>query len=215
MRLTLSEASKGSGELAKARKKRSTQAKEPSQRRRPTREELQAAYGRRVRDVIAHDLHVLFVGINPSLYTAAVGLHFGRPGNRFWPALERAGITDHILQPGEQRQLLASGFGITNIVPQATARADELSEADLIAGGKRLRRKIQRYRPRLVAFLGVTAYRAAFGQPDAEIGRLDEVIGNSEIWVLPNPSGLNAHYQLDDFTRFFRRLRRRSEQLAG
>ena len=177
-------------------------------RKRPTREQLEAAYGKTVPDVIGPGLSVLFVGINPSLYTAAVGLHFGRPGNRFWPALQRAGIIDHLLEPGEQRQLLAKGFGITNIVPQATARADELSHEQLVAGAKRLQRTVRRYQPRLVVFLGLTAYRAAFDRKSAEIGRQSQRLAGAEIWLLPNPSGLNAHYQLDDFVRFFKRVKR-------
>lgn len=183
--------------------------------RRPTREELQAAYGKRVRDVLGPDLKVLFVGINPSLYTAAVGHHFGRPGNRFWPALHRAGITARRLQPGEQQALLDRGYGITNLVARATARADELSRRDLVAGGRRLVQKVRRYRPRVVAFLGITAYRGAFDRPRAKIGPASEAIAGAEVWVLPNPSGLNAHYQLDDFAALFKKLDRAAEARAG
>src|SRR5688500_12213376 len=132
---------------------------------RPTRAELLASVDRTLRDVIAPDLRVLFVGINPGLYTAATGHHFARPGNRFWPALHAAGFTERLLHPSEQRQLLDSGYGITNVVNRATARADALSPAEFIAGGKRLAQKIRRYRPRAVAFLGVGAYRAAFALP--------------------------------------------------
>lgn len=176
--------------------------------RRPTRAELRAAYGKRVPDVIASNLDVLFVGINPGLYSGAVGHHFARPGNRFWPALHRAGFTPREFSPFEERELLRYGCGVTNIVNRATATANELAIEHLKAGAKRLAAKVRRYRPRIVAILGVGAYRDAFGRPNAETGPQPEVIGKSVVWLLPNPSGLNANYQLPDLARFFQRLRR-------
>lgn len=175
--------------------------------RKPTPAQLAAAANKSIRDVIAPDLRVLFVGINPGLYTAATGHHFARPGNRFWPALHAAGFTERQLHPSEQRQLLASGYGITNVVNRATVRADELGPAEFIAGGKRLAQKIKRYRPRAVAFLGVGAYRAAFALPKANVGRQPALLAGAVVWVLPNPSGLNANYQLDALAKLFRQVR--------
>jgi double-stranded uracil-DNA glycosylase len=175
--------------------------------RRPTADELTAARAKRVPDVIAPGLNVLFVGINPGLYTAAVGHHFARPGNRFWPALHASGFTPRLLSPCDERELLAYGCGITNVVARATAEAAELTPAEIVAGGRRLVVKLKRYRPRVVAFLGVTTYRLAFAQPRAAIGPQPDVIEGVPVWVLPNPSGLNAHYQPRDFTRLFRSLR--------
>jgi TDG/mug DNA glycosylase family protein len=181
--------------------------------RRPTRTELLAAAGRTVRDVIAPDLRVLFCGINPGLYTAAVGHHFARPGNRFWPTLHAAGFTGRLLDPSEERLLLASGYGITNVVPRATATAAELARDELVAGGRRLAAKVRRYRPRVLAVLGVTAYRAAFDRPGASVGRQPEGIGETSVWLLPNPSGLNAHWQAPQLARAFRELREFAETL--
>jgi double-stranded uracil-DNA glycosylase len=175
--------------------------------RRPTREELLAAAGRTVPDVIARGLKVLFCGINPGLYTAAVGHHFARPGNRFWPALHGAGFTDRPLSPFEERELLKAGCGITNLVARATASAAELSDAEYVEGRRRLEAKVRRCRPDRLAVLGVGAYRAGFGAPDAAVGRQAETIGGTRIWVLPNPSGLNANYRMADFIRLFRELR--------
>jgi TDG/mug DNA glycosylase family protein len=175
--------------------------------RKPTSAEIAAARGKRVRDVIAPGLRILFCGINPSLYSAAVGHHFARPGNRFWPALHTAGFTDRLLSPFEDRALLALGYGITNLVARATATADELTEEELIAGGRRLRRKVRQYGPAVVAFLGITAYRTALDRKDAVLGRQPERLGESVLWVLPNPSGLNAHYRLADLARLFAELR--------
>ena len=160
-----------------------------------------------MRDVIAPDLRVLFCGINPGLYTAAVDHHFARPGNRFWPALFAGGFTDRVLSPFEERELLKSGYGITNVVPRATASADALTKDEIVAGGERLRAKVLRYRPRILAVLGVGAYRTAFNQPKAVVGRQGERIGNTMLWVLPNPSGLNANYQAAALARLFRELR--------
>jgi TDG/mug DNA glycosylase family protein len=173
----------------------------------PTKEQLLAATEKTVRDVIAPDLRVLFCGINPGLYTAAVGHHFARPGNRFWPALYAAGFTKRLLSPFDERELLQSGYGITNVVRRTTASADLLTKEEIIAGGKRLQNKVRRYRPRMLAILGVGAYRTAFGRPKASIGRQPEMFGATDLWILPNPSGLNANYQAADLARLFRELR--------
>ena len=173
----------------------------------PTKEQLLAATEKTVPDVIAPDLRVLFCGINPGLYTAAVGHHFARPGNRFWPALHAGGFTDRVLSPFDERELLKSGYGITNVVPRATASADLLTKDEIVKGGERLRAKVLRYRPRVLAVLGVGAYRTAFNQPKATMGRQEERIGDTVLWVLPNPSGLNAHYQSADLAKLFRELR--------
>lgn len=174
---------------------------------RPTKEQLIAAAGKTVPDVIAPRLRVLFCGINPGLYTAAVGHHFARPGNRFWPALYAAGFTEQLLSPFDERDLLKNGYGITNVVMRATATADQLSREELREGGKRLVAKVRRYRPRVLAILGLGAYRAAWERPRATIGRQEERIGETIIWVLPNPSGLNAHYQAKQLARLFSELR--------
>lgn len=173
----------------------------------PTKEQLIAAEGKSVRDVIAPDLRVLFCGINPGLYTAAVGHHFARPGNRFWPALFASGFTDRLLSPFDEHELLALGFGVTNVVMRATATADQLSRAELAEGGKRLAQKIRKYQPEFLAVLGVGAYRAAFGNAKANIGEQETTIGKTRVWVLPNPSGLNAHYQPKDLARLFAELK--------
>jgi TDG/mug DNA glycosylase family protein len=173
---------------------------------RPTPAQLAAAHGRSVPDVIAPDLRVLFCGINPGLYSAAVGHHFARPGNRFWPALHLGGFCPTRLHPHEQRRLLADGYGITNLVARATASADELTADELMAGGRRLARKVRRHRPAWIAFLGMTAYRTAFGRKTAMPGRQSETLGGASIWVLPNPSGLNAHYRLVDLARVYGEL---------
>jgi len=158
--------------------------------------------------VIASRLDVLFVGINPGLYSGAVGHHFARPGNRFWKALHRAGFTRRQLSPFEERELLRSGLGITNLVSRATAGAAELSERELRTGARRVRRMVRRFRPEVVAFLGVGAFRAAFGRPRATVGPQPEKICGARVWVLPNPSGLNAHYQLRALAAEFGRLKR-------
>ncbi len=162
--------------------------------------------------IVAPGLRVLFVGINPSLRSIEVGHHFARPGNRFWPALHRSGFTPRRLHPSEQAQLPGLGLGITNVVARATARADELSSAELVAGGKRLAALAGQWRPRWVAILGVTAYRIAFGRPKAVIGRQDHQLGGVPVWVLPNPSGLNAHFQIDDLAAKFEALRRATQE---
>jgi double-stranded uracil-DNA glycosylase len=179
---------------------------------RPTRQQLLDAHGKTVQDVIAHELKVLFCGINPGLYSAAVGHHFARPGNRFWPALFAGGFTDRLLSPVEEPELLTNGYGITNIVARGTAAAVEITPAELRDGAARLRRKVRAYRPRVLAILGVGAYRAAFGRPDAQVGPQDEMIAQTHLWVLPNPSGLNAHYQARELAKLFRELREASER---
>jgi TDG/mug DNA glycosylase family protein len=174
---------------------------------RPTREQLAAAGSVRLADVVGPGLSVLFVGINPSLYSAAVGHHFARPGNRFWPTLHAAGFTPRLLRPAEQGELPALGIGITNIAPRPTARADELTSDELRDGYAALVGKLRRLRPASVAFLGVSAYRIATGEPKAAVGPQPTTIGASAVWVLPNPSGLNAHYQLPDLARAYAALR--------
>jgi double-stranded uracil-DNA glycosylase len=178
----------------------------PALPRRPTPAEIAAAAGKTVPDVIAEGLAVLFCGINPGLYTAAVGHHFARPGNRFWPALHAAGFTERVLAPHEERLLLDLGYGITNVAARATATADELSADELIEGGARLAARVRRYRPRFLAVLGIGAYRSAFAKPRAALGLQEEKIGSTRIWILPNPSGLNAHYRAADLARLYREL---------
>lgn len=174
--------------------------------RKPTLTEIQAAVGKKVPDIIAPKLQVLFCGINPSLYSAAVGHHFARPGNRYWKTLYAAGFTDQLLAPCEDRNLLKFGYGLTNIVDRATARADELDPQELIAGQRQLLAKVEYYQPRFLAILGIGAYRTAFAQPKAVMGKQDETLHDAIVWVLPNPSGLNAHYQLEDLKRVYREL---------
>ena len=187
-----------------------------ARRPRPTRAELLAAgaAGVEVRDVIAPGLRVLFCGINPGLYTAYTGHHFARPGNRFWPALHRAGFTERQLDASEERTLLDRGYGVTNVVPRVTATAAELAPAEYVEGGRLLRAKVAEYRPRVLAVLGVGAYRTAFDRPRAELGEQAEGIEGTRVWVLPNPSGLNAHYQLDALAALFREVRLAADRLA-
>lgn len=177
----------------------------------PTKQQLIEAAGKTLPDVIAPNLRVLFCGINPGLYTAAVGHHFARPGNRFWPALFKSGFTDRLLSPFEERELLGSGLGVSNVVPHATATAAELTKEDFIAGGRILAAKVRKYQPRVLAILGVGAYRTAFANPKATIGEQNEHIHTARVWVLPNPSGLNANYQLPELVRLFAELRMAAE----
>jgi TDG/mug DNA glycosylase family protein len=163
-------------------------------------------------DLLGPGLRILFCGINPSLYSVVVGYHFARPGNRFWPTLHAAGFTGRRLAPSEQEELPRLGYGITNVVDRATATAAELEDAELTEGGRRLEAKVRRYRPRYIAMLGISAYRAAFGRPEARLGLQPETMGETRLWVLPNPSGLNAHYQLKDLARLFRELRLEAER---
>jgi TDG/mug DNA glycosylase family protein len=173
----------------------------------PTKEDLLAANGKTVLDLIAPGLRVLFVGINPGLYSAAVGHHFARPGNRFWPTLHAAGFTPNVFKPWEERDLLGLGLGITNVIARATAGAADLRPDEFPAGAKVLERKVKRYAPKAIAILGVGAYRLAFADRTATRGRQRRKIGTSDVWILPNPSGLNAHYQANDLAALFRELR--------
>jgi TDG/mug DNA glycosylase family protein len=179
----------------------------PASPYRPSPADLAAAHGTTIPDVLAPDLRVLFCGINPGLWSGATGHHFARPGNRFWPALHRSGFTPRQYRPDEQDALLALGLGITNVAPRATARADELTPEELRAGGAALTERVARYRPRVLAVLGLGAYRTAFGRPRTAVGPQPDRLGATEVWVLPNPSGLNAHYSLDALAAEFRTLR--------
>ncbi len=179
----------------------------------PTKAEIAAAVGKTVPDVIAPGLAVLFCGINPGLYSGATGHHFARPGNRFWPTLHAAGFMDRQVRPWEERLLLEYGLGITNLVARATATAAELKPDELLAGRRRLERKVRRFRPRAVAVLGIGAYRVAFNRPRASVGRQPESFGKGALWVLPNPSGLNANHQLPDLARIFGELRAYLEEV--
>jgi TDG/mug DNA glycosylase family protein len=175
-----------------------------------TRLDLEAARQRTIPDVLpepGHPLLVLFCGINPGLYSAATGWHFARPGNRFWPALELSGFTPRRLVPSEQHLLPGYGLGITNLVARATAQAAELTAAELRAGGERLAALVREHRPRAVAIAGVTAYRTAFGRPKAATGPQPDPLAGAPVWVLPNPSGLNAHWTLPALAVEFKNLR--------
>ena len=173
----------------------------------PDSDQIDAARSKTIPDVLARHLEVLWVGINPSLYSAAVGHHFARPGNRFWPALFRAGFTERLLSPFEDRELLRSGCGLTNVVDQATSRAEELTAAQVQHGVRRLVGKVQRYQPGCVAFLGITTYRIAFGVKSVRVGLQPRTMGRAAVWLVPNPSGLNAHYQLPALAKLFSGLR--------
>ncbi|MFE9452936.1 G/U mismatch-specific DNA glycosylase [Streptomyces sp. NPDC006739] len=172
-----------------------------------TQAELEAARDRLVPDVVADGLQVLFCGINPGLTTAATGHHFARPGNRFWPVLHLSGFTPRLLRPAEQWELPAYGLGITNVVARASARADELTAEEYAEGGRLLAAKVTRLRPAWLAVVGVTAYRAAFGDRKAQVGPQERTIGDTRVWVLPNPSGLNAHWTTATMAEEFGRLR--------
>ncbi|MFF9209792.1 MULTISPECIES: G/U mismatch-specific DNA glycosylase [unclassified Streptomyces] len=177
-----------------------------------TQAELEAARDRVVPDVVADGLRVLFCGINPGLMTAATGHHFARPGNRFWPVLHLSGFTPRLLAPAEQQELLGYGLGITNVVARPTARADELSAEEYREGGRLLRAKVERLRPRWLAVVGVTAYRVAFDDRTARVGPQERTIGDTRVWVLPNPSGLNAHWTAATMAEEYARLRRAAEE---
>ncbi|MFF8831563.1 G/U mismatch-specific DNA glycosylase [Streptomyces sp. NPDC015131] len=177
-----------------------------------TPEELMAARDRLVPDVVAEGLSVLFCGINPGLMSAATGHHFARPGNRFWPVLHRSGFTPRQLIPSEQEELLRYGLGITNVVARASARADELSDEEFREGGRLLAAKVKRLRPRWLAVAGITAYRTAFRDPKARTGPQERTIGDTRIWALPNPSGLNAHWTLQTMAEEFARLREAAQE---
>jgi len=173
----------------------------------PTRADLLAAAHNVVPDVIAPRLEVLFCGINPGLYSAWAKHHFARPGNRFWPALQAAGFTPRLLHPSEERELLRLGYGITNLVERATIGSADLSRAELEAGGKVFETKVREWRPKGIAILGVSAYRVAFQRPRARVGLQREKIGGAWVWVLPNPSGLNAHFTPQALAKVFRQCR--------
>ena len=177
-----------------------------------SRAELLTYRGATLPDLVGPGTRLLFVGINPGLLTVAVQAHFAKRGNRFYPALYRAGITDRVIdaadgfRPEDRAYLLERGLGITSIVPTATARADELTRDELIAGGAALRERVERIRPSVVAVLGITAYRVAFDRPDARVGRQDEAWGATQVWVAPNPSGLNAHESLASLADAYRAI---------
>lgn len=173
---------------------------------RPTRQQLEAAKGKAIEDLIAPGLKVLFCGINPGLYSGATGHHFARPGNRFWPALHLGGFTPRVLAPWEERELLKYGYGITNFVQRTTATAAELKDEEYVAGAERLRRKVLKYKPKVLAVVGIGAYRTGFGRKTAKLGLQEETIGGTRIWILPNPSGLNAHHTQAGLGKLFREL---------
>ncbi|MDQ3181276.1 MAG: G/U mismatch-specific DNA glycosylase [Acidobacteriota bacterium] len=169
----------------------------------PTKEDLRDALERTTEDLIDYNLKVLFCGINPGIWSGATGFHFAKPGNRFWKALHLGGFTNRVLHPTEEHELLENGYGITSFVKRTTARADELTTEEFIKGGKLLVKKIEKYKPEILAVLGIGAYRTAFNEPKAKLGLQDKKIGATRIWLLPNPSGLNAHYQLADLAKLF------------
>ena len=181
--------------------------KTPPPTRRPTPAELLAAKDKPIPELIAMNLKVLFCGINPGLWSGATGHHFARPGNRFWPALHAGGFTPRLLKPFEEAELLPLGYGITSFVNRATAMAAELSDAELISGALRLQKTVRKYRPAMLAILGIGAYRTGFGRKNAVLGLQAETIGDTPIWVLPNPSGLNAHQTPASLAKLFAELR--------
>lgn len=174
---------------------------------RPTRAELQASYGVTIPDLGGPHTRVLLVGINPSLWSGWAQLHFARPGNRLWRTLHEARFTDRLLSPADTREIEAAGLGITNLVARATARADELTDDEVREGVVPLRALVRAWRPAFVAFLGISAYRIAFRLPRATIGAQAERFEQARVWVLPNPSGLNAHYQQPALTAAYAELR--------
>lgn len=174
---------------------------------RPTEHDLVAAEGATVPDVIGPGLRVLFCGINPGLYSAAVGHHFARPGNRFWKVLHEAGFTDRVLPPFEDVQLIDHGLGVTNFVERATAGAADLGAAELRAGARNLEAKVRHHRPAVLAVVGMQAYRTAFARPHAGVGEQPEPVWGPRVWLLPNTSGAQARYQLGELVEVFRALR--------
>jgi TDG/mug DNA glycosylase family protein len=178
----------------------------------PTKEALRDAVNRTTEDLIDYDLKVLFCGINPGIWSGATGFHFAKPGNRFWKVLHLAGFTERLLHPSEEHELLELGYGITSFVKRTTARADELTTEEFVEGGKLLIKKIEKYKPRNLAVLGIGAYRTAFNQPKAKLGLQAEKIGGANVWLLPNPSGLNAHYQVADLAALFAEVRKTVEK---
>jgi len=170
----------------------------------PSADEIRAQIDKRIPDLIAPDLGVLFCGINPGLYSAAASRHFARPGNRFWPALHQSGFTPRLISPHESSELLQLGIGVTTLVQRATAKARELSNSELVDGQQRLARMVALKHPRWVAMLGVGAYRIAFGRPRASVGLQSELLAGARLWVLPSPSGANGSYPLVDLVKEFR-----------
>lgn len=170
----------------------------------PSKEDLRDAINRTTEDLIDYNLKVLFCGINPGIWSGATGFHFAKPGNRFWKTLHLAGFTDRVLHPSEEHELLENGYGITSFCKRTTARADELTTEEFVEGGRLLVKKIKKYKPKMLAVLGITAYRTAFQQPKAQLGLQPEKIAGADVWLLPNPSGLNAHYQLPDLAKLYR-----------
>jgi TDG/mug DNA glycosylase family protein len=177
----------------------------------PTPAELLAAANQTMPDIIAPNLRVMFCGINPSVYSVVVGHHFARPGNRFWKALYGGGFTPELFSPDRDQELLLHSCGITNVAARSTVAAAELSPEELTEGGRILETKLRQYKPQWLAVLGISAYRTAFARPKAVMGLQDEVIGDTRIWVLPNPSGLNAHYHPPDLARLFGEFRQSIE----
>jgi TDG/mug DNA glycosylase family protein len=169
--------------------------------------DMSDARNRTVPDIIASGLDIMFVGINPGLWSGALGYHFAKPGNRFWRAIHAAGLVPELFTPERQRELLSHGIGLTNLVSRTTAVASEVSDDELRAGARLLEVKVAHFRPGKVAFLGLSAYRIAFGRPKASVGRQEASVGGAETWVLPNPSGLNAHYQLPELALAYAALR--------
>lgn len=181
---------------------------------RPSPAQLAAAFGKPVPDLVAPGVRLLLCGINPSLWSAVAGCHFGNPANRLWPTLHLAGLTSRRLHPSETEDLLAAGIGVTNVVNYATATAAEITKDQLRLGRERVVATVAQWAPEVIAFLGLSAYRTAFGRPKAVVGRQEEQIGETVVWLLPNPSGLNAHYQLPDLARVYGELRAHLDDLA-
>ena len=177
----------------------------------PTKEDLRDAMNRTTEDLIDYNLKVLFCGINPGIWSGATGFHFAKPGNRFWKALHFGGFADRLLHPSEEYELLENGFGITSFCKRTTARADELSNEEIVHGGKLLVKKIEKFKPRFLAVLGIGVFRTAFGDPKAKLGLQERQFGTTKIWLLPNPSGLNAHYQIADLAKLFGELKQAIE----
>lgn len=174
---------------------------------RPSKAEVQASYGARIPDLGSPGISVLLVGINPSLWSGWAGMHFARPGNRLWRTLHESGFTDRLLRPSDTEAIEAAGLGITNLVARATARADELDDTEIRAGVEPLRMLVRAWQPRFVAFLGISTYRVAFASPKARVGPQEEILDGARVWVLPNPSGLNAHYQQPALSAAYAELR--------
>lgn len=168
-----------------------------------------------VPDIVGPGLRVLFCGINPGLHSAATGHHFARPGNRFWTALHGAGFTPRLLRPDEEHELLTLGYGLTKYVDRATRAASELRAEEYLAGRRKVVRLVRRYQPLVLASVGIEAYRKAFARPKATFGKQEDTIGETLLWVLPNPSGLNAHYTPKDFVRVFAELKAFADTLAS